>query len=800
MKNFSFLSPQPKTWLSSLVLACVVVLPKVLAAEPPTPRQRFLAENCLDCHAGKEAEVGLDLEELSTDLSAPDVFATWVKIHDRVTSGEMPPKDYALLEAEEVAPFANDTQRWLIEAQTQMRSQVGRVPPRRLTNLQLERTLHALLGIDVPLAARMPESPRTGEYTTLAEKQSLSHYQLAEHLKVVDLALDEAFRRALTPSDEWSKELSAQSISRIRTRTREPEYIDGEAVVWSGRLSFYGRIPAITAEEDGWYRVTFPAHSLKHSGDDGVWCTVRSGKCVSSAAQLSWVGSFEAFPEQRNISFEAWLPAGHMLEIRPGDPTLRQAKFQGGQAANGEGGEQNVPGLAIQSMQLERIHQGLDDEQIRKLLFGKLKVNPNPSEDNATVDVADPEVVGRELLEHFASLAFRRPVDATQLDRFMLIFQTSLAADAHFINALRAGYRAILCSARFMYFHESPGALDEYAVASRLSYLFWNSMPDEELTQLAQEGKLRVAAVIEEQVDRMLQSPAGQQFMTDFAAEWLELRDISFTEPDPKLHPTFDMIVQYAMLAESHAFLQYLLDNDRSVTELIDSDITFLNSRLARFYGIEDVHGDALQRIELNEDSVRGGLLAQGAILKVTANGTNTSPVVRGVWISERLLGCPIPPPPAGVSAIEPDIRGAKTIRELLDLHRNNSACAVCHTKIDPPGFALENFDAAGGWRERYPRIDGGKVKSAAVIDASYVLADGRPFANFQEFRRLNAREPIPLARNVASQLLTYGTGATPDFADREELERIVNEVGYQNYGLRSIIKAVTTSRIFLNN
>jgi hypothetical protein len=414
--------------------------------------------------------------------------------------------------------------------------------------------------------------------------------------------------------------------------------------------------------------------------------------------------------------------------------------------------------------------------------------------------VADAKVMGRTLLERFATRAFRRRVESTQLERFEEIFQSSLAADANFVHALRAGYRAVLCSARFMYFHEPPGELDDYSIASRLSYLLWNSMPDDELIQQAQAGQLREAAVIEQQVDRMLRSPTGQQFITDFTAEWLELRDIGFTEPDEKLHPSFDMIVQYSMLAETHAFLQYLLDQDRSTLELINSQVTFLNSRLARFYDIQDVRGDALQRVELPENSVRGGLLAQGAVLKVTANGTNTSPVVRGVWISERLLGCNIPPPPAGVPAIEPDIRGAKTIREQLDLHRNHSECAVCHTKIDPPGFALENFDAAGAWREYYPQVTKGKVKQAAMIDASFALADGTPFANFQEFRQLNARDPIPLARNVASQLLTYGTGAKPDFADRAALEQIVQHVAQQNYGLRSIVKAVTTSSVFLNN
>lgn len=782
------------------VVVCLGLLSATAHGVDSTPSQIFLADNCFDCHSGSSPEGGLNLEQLTTDLSAPQSFASWVTIHDRIAAGEMPPADYADLDAEQKKSFLAEARQWLQSEQTQQRAQTGRVPPRRLTNLQLERTLHDLLGIDIPLAAQMPEEPRTGEYSTLAEKQSLSHYQLAEHVKVVDLALDEAFRRALTPTDQWTKELTAEEISRTRTRTREPELIDGEAVVWSGRLTFYGRLPAITAQEDGWYRVTIAARTLKHAGPGGVWCTVRSGKCVSSAAQLTWVNSFEAFADSREFSFEAWLPAGHMLEIRPGDPRLKQARFEGGQAADGEGGAQDVPGLAIANLRLERIHPGADDNQIRQSLFGDLVVKPQRRAEQGIVAVDERELVGQELLHSFATRAFRRPVEAAQLTPYVDIFQQSLALDDDFINAVRAGYRAILCSARFMFFHEPPGELDDYAVAARLSYLLWNGPPDTQLLQLASSGQLRQPSVIEEQVERMLRSTAGQQFVVDFAAEWLELKDIGFTEPDPKLHPKFDLIVQHAMLDETHAFLQYMLDNDRSASELIDSDITFLNSRLASYYDIEGVQGDAVQRVELRDDSIRGGLLAQGAILKVTANGSHTSPVIRGVWVSERLLGCPIPPPPEGIPAIEPDIRGAKTIREQLVKHREDTACAACHTKIDPPGFALENFDASGAWRKHYPRSGSSSKKNALPIDASYILSDGTPFSDFQEFRSLQARDPAPLARNVATHLLTYGTGARPDFADRPELERIVADVAQRDYGLRALVKAVAASSIFLNN
>jgi hypothetical protein len=277
----------------------------------------------------------------------------------------------------------------------------------------------------------------------------------------------------------------------------------------------------------------------------------------------------------------------------------------------------------------------------------------------------------------------------------------------------------------------------------------------------------------------------------------LELSEIDFTEPDRRQHPDFDIIVQYAMLDETQCFLQELFERDLSVSRLVDCDYTFVNSRLARFYEFPGVEGDATQRVLVGGH--RGGLLGQGAILKVTANGTNTSPVLRGVWVSRRILGREIPPPPDNVPAIEPDIRGATSIREQLEKHRSQPECAACHQKIDAPGFALENFDAAGKWRTNYPKRNGKKIVNGAKIDASYVTSSGEVFSGIDEFREIVASKPSPIAENLVKQLLAYGTGATITFADRAEVDRIVRRVSDQNYGARSILEAVVTSDIFLS-
>ncbi len=788
----------------ALVGSFCAASPFVHGDEESATRFVFLKQHCYDCHTGSEPSGGLDLERLGNDLAEQEDFDNWVKVFDRVASGEMPPpEDYDPIEAEPLKEFTEDVQEWLATHQRDEHRTKGRVPARRLTNLQLERSLHDLLGIDIPLEREMPEEPKSENYSTLARVQSISHFHLQQHIKIVDSALDEAFRRALTPEDERKWEMSAQQISRTRTRTREPEFIDGQAVVWSGRLTFYGRLPATTARVSGWYRFTFEVESLKTPKDRGVWCTVRAGQCVSSAPLMSWVGSFEATEDPKVVTVDAWLPEGHMLQIRPHDVTLKQARFQGGQSRNGEGGKQDVPGLAINWLNMERIHLGPNDGKVRSNLLGDLDVKLPKSARRGELFWAT-EVVTRarkkdtyELIQAFANRAFRRDLAAKDLEQFNSVFDSAVEKGEPFVHALRAAYRAILCSARFIYLQELPGELDGYALATRLSYFLWNSTPDEQLLRLAKEEKLGQNKVLRQEVRRMLRSERGQEFVKDFAKEWLELSEIDFTDPDRRLYPDFDMVVQNSMLDETYAFLQDLLESDKSVRNLVNCDYTFVNSRLARFYGLPKVEGDTMRPIQVAASDHRGGLLTQGAILKVTANGTNTSPVIRGVWISRRILGEHIPPPPDNVPAIEPDIRGAKTIREQLEKHRSLSDCAACHAKIDAPGFALENFDAAGRWRDYYPKVIRRKVEKGAKIDASYITAAGQEFDGFDDFRDLISADLRPLARNFAEHLAVYGTGAEISFADRTEIQKIVNKSASSGYGMRSILEEVVLSKIF---
>lgn len=778
-----------------VLLLVTSALPSSIAA-PPTD---FVKTHCFDCHQGNGAEAGLDLQAISSDLTQPESFDNWVKVFDRIKAGEMPPKDSSQPTPRDRSAFLKEASDWLGDHQRNEYKRLGRVRGRRLTNKQLERTLQDLLGIDIPLATEMPDEPRTEGFTTVASGQAMSHFQLQTHLSVVDRALDEAFRRALKKPDEWKKSLTARDIARRNPnrRCREPEMLDGKAVVWSGKTTFYGRLPVTTAREEGWYRLKVKASALNVPKDHGVWCTVRTGMCVSSAPMLTWSGAFEATEDVNEWTFEAWLPRGHMFEVRPGDDTLKMGRFQGGQIGTGEGTPQNLCGLAIHSAELERIHKGPGNWQIRRYLFGDLELKWGEGGKNVWLKSSDRHEDAARLMTTFAERAFRRPVSEQNVAPFVALVHKDLENEIPLAKALLGGYRAIFCSPRFTHFHEQPGQLDDFALASRLSYFLWGTMPDKQLRHKAAAGELRDRKVLQNQARRLLDDPRGNNFVKDLAHEWLDLSEIDFTEPDRKLYRGFDVIVQQAMLAETHSFLQEMLDSNLSVGNVIDSDFTFLNSRLARYYGIDGVSGDEVQRVVLPENSNRGGLLTHGSILKVTANGTDTSPVLRGVWVSERLLGTDIPPPPENVPAIEPDIRGATTIREMLQKHKSVSECASCHVKIDPPGFALENFDPSGRWRDRYIKVVKRRLSRGSRIDASFDMPDGQHFDDLKEFQKLVLQDKEALAQNVVRKLITYGTGAAVGFADRSEVESIVRQCKGSDYGFRSLVLNTISSSIF---
>jgi hypothetical protein len=389
---------------------------------------------------------------------------------------------------------------------------------------------------------------------------------------------------------------------------------------------------------------------------------------------------------------------------------------------------------------------------------------------------------------------------------------------ADFTEALLGTYAGVLCSPAFVTLEERPGPLNDHALASRLAYFLGNSEPDATLRALADQGKLKDPKVLAAQAERLLADPRAARFVEAFLDYWLDLRKAADTSPDETLYNDYyldDYLVE-SSVEETRSFFAEMIRGNLPARNLVTSDFVMVNDCLATLYSLPGVQGARIRRVSLPADSVRGGLLTQASVLKVTANGTNTSPVMRGAWITERILGQPVPPPPPSVPAVEPDIRGATTIRDQLAKHRTLPTCNSCHAKIDPPGYALESFDVFGGWRDRYRAIGysekDGKAEvgfgkngqpfyfhAAQPVDPSGVLPDGRKFADIRAMKRLLAADERMLARNLARQLTTYATGAPVGFGDRPKIEALLDRAQPGGYGVKSLIKSLVASELFRN-
>ena len=357
------------------------------------------------------------------------------------------------------------------------------------------------------------------------------------------------------------------------------------------------------------------------------------------------------------------------------------------------------------------------------------------------------------------------------------------------LQALQLGCQAILCSPGFLYLNLGDGELSEVALAARLSYFLWSSPPDATLLKLAAAGKLR--ADLTAQVKRMLTDPRSERFVRHFVRRWLDLDNIGTMPPSAEFLVFYRDNLEAAMRRETELFFRHVLDHNQPPREFLDADYSFLNRELALHYGINGVEGNALKRVSL-KGTGRGGLIGQGAFLTASANGVDTSPVVRGIYVLEKLLGYTPPPPPPDVPIIEPDIRGAVTIRGLLEKHREIATCAECHRKIDPLGFALENFDAIGGWRMEYGRN--------LPVDASGKLPDGATFKTPDEFRQLMAGRHEQFTRNLTEKLLTYALGRELIALDRPQLDAITTRMKQPHAGLRDLVEAVVLSKAFQSN
>ena len=407
----------------------------------------------------------------------------------------------------------------------------------------------------------------------------------------------------------------------------------------------------------------------------------------------------------------------------------------------------------------------------------------------------------REGLEKMARRAFRRPLYEGELDPYVGIVEAELKAGESFKESVKAGMIAILCSKSFLFIAEGDEnvnrhRLNDWELAARLSFLLWSTMPDQELFELAESGKLRDREVLRAQFQRMLTDSRAERFTQSFASQWLHLRKVGMFPPDQKIYPNYDKHLEQSMVGETQAFFAEVVHQGLNLREFIDSSWTMVNPRLARFYGIPKVTKDEFQRVSLRPDNQRGGLLTHASVLSLTSDGTRHRPVHRGVWVSEAILGKSPPPPPANVDPIEPNPldEPKATLRMKLQAHIHNPNCASCHKSIDPYGLAFDHYNAIGEWRT-HEKVEG--IGDDPIVNASGQLPDGRAFQNAKEFRKLLMTDLDTFNATFIEKLAIYGTRRTMTFDDRDELESIEKMGREQDYRVRDILEAFVLSDLF---
>jgi hypothetical protein len=861
----------------ALTLALVALFPPLAPAQP----SRYFEAYCTSCHDSTVKKGGLDLTALEVDSSNPDNFARWIKIHERIESGEMPPRNKARPPAAETSAALRTLHDLLVKAEEARGQGKVRTGLRRLTRVEYENTMRDLFDLPgLELQGDLPGDGTAHGFDNNSEALDISHVNLARYLEAADRALDLAIATQPTAPSVTRQRISLGNHNGfvahvllhgdgvlLKDKKPDPDFPPAGAHMHLDQDAHYrlglfgpGHSVGLFRHEDesftpyfiefvaiypGRYRVRLPLWSFQW--DKGQVLPSRG----TEAARLSIVqltgdgrggghpstvlGYYDAPSLQEKVhDFETWLNPREILgfnaaSLAPG------ANTRGKDRAMGFTG----PGLACDSLEIEgplhdvwppRSHRRLFGDQplvefkqadhptvrgpkrppVRQEIGAGLN-RPDPVKGVWMVGSDQPLVDADRLLAAFLPRAFRRSVDAATRKQYVDRVAERLKAGDCFETAMRGAYRAALCSPQFLYHVEPEAQLDDYALACRLSYFFWRSLPDDRLTKLADAGQLHSPEVLRAEVERLLKDSKSQRFVEDFLGQWLKLRQIAANDPDRKLYPEFSAYLQDSMMAETRAYFRELLDKDLDASYLVKSDFAMLNEKLAVHYGISGVSGSQIRRVPLPPGSPRGPFLTQAAILKITANGTTTSPVPRGAFVMDRLLGRPPEPPPPNIPAIEPDVRGAHTIREQLDKHRSAAVCASCHAKIDPPGFALEGFDVIGGARTRYRSIGAGdpaprgsidpfigiSFKLGPAVDASGTLPDGRTFRGINDFQDLLAADRGRLSTNLARQFAVYGTGRGLSFADRDQIAEIVAQAEKKGGGIRTLIHDFIQSRLF---
>jgi hypothetical protein len=904
--------PLRRIVLASLTLACFSLLRGATAEELAA----FTDRHCSSCHNDVDKEGGLDLTSLSFAPNDPANFVTWVKVHDRVQAGEMPPPEKKRPAATELNGFVQTLGASLTAADRAAVARDGRARQRRLNRSEYENAVRDLFQAPwLEVKSKLPEDGESSRFNKSSDALSVSFVHMKQYMNAAENAIAavlavELVRPETTRKRYYARETPGLTVFNpseqllghpermkfpVFDRSAQPDVIrhkapltvgesdpakrELEAVGWvaSNYEAFPTTWTTFRAPVTGRYRVRFSGYTLWVGSNgsprgpewDGMDAIARTRSDVTKWYHANYdnvspgrrnepihvysrgltgvrLGTFDLTPEPAVYDLgEVWL-LGSQMFTTDSVRLFRSRPVPTRGWTNPLAQRDGVPAVAFRWMEVEG---PLYDESSRagyRLLFGDLPLKKVADDApgiamqivnqgtggrrggapgrgfaalasaNVEVETANPAADGEKLLRAFLPRAFRRPVEEKEVQRYVALFNECLKTGVGFASAMRAAYTAVLASPDFVFVHEAKGRLDDHALATRLALFLWNSTPDERLRQLAQRGELHQADVLRAETERLLGDPKASRFTSAFLDYWLDLRKMDDSTPSETLYNDYylDDALAEAAVDESRLFFAELLQQDLPAANVVDSDFTILNERLADHYGIPGVEGVAMRPVSLPAGSPRGGFMTQASVLKVTANGTTTSPVVRGKWIMERIVGFTMPLPPASVPAVEPDLRGAVTIRQQLDKHRADESCAMCHRKIDPAGFALENFDVMGGWRDRYRSSSPTELydtigrfgkngapltfRLALPVDPAGQLADGREFTDIRDLKRLLLQDEAQIARNLTRQLLIFATGSAQRFSDREIVEQIVQGTRGRRYGVRSLIHGLIQSELFL--
>jgi hypothetical protein len=749
----------------------------------------FVAKYCGDCHTGAEAEKGLRLTDFQSAESIAENRAVWKKVVQKLRSREMPPKDAEKPAAETCDEVVHLLSETLAEVAHNAPHDPGRVTMRRLNRAEYNYTLRDLLGIDFRPADDFPADDVGYGFDNNGDVLSLPPLLLEKYLA----AAEKVLRLVLIVDDGKSPQ-----VHRFGT--------DELGGVGFGRGS-NNKVRTLRRAGEAQIDYDFPREA-EYIVRFHAWGTPLADERVRMGLKLDGaeLQTFDLNADQKQA------PCEFKLHVTGGRHRVA-ATFLNPFQDPYESDAKKARSRALHFDYAEIEEPILDDKQ-------------PPPEPYQRIMVADPAKVGRDeaarqIIRHFADRAFRRPVDDEQLDRLMKVFATGEGERQSFEQSLLPALTAVLVSPRFLYRLEldaepnNPGVqrrLDDWELASRLSYFLWGSMPDEELFNAAQSGQLRDQ--LQSQIDRMLRDPKAEALVTNFAGQWLQSRRLDIMQPDPKQFPGWNDQLRESMRQEGLAVFDYIMRENRSLLEFIDAPYAFLNHDLAKLYGIDGVHGENFRRVDLPPGSPRGGVITLASVLTTTSNPDRTSPVKRGKWILENILGTPPPPPLPDVPQLVTRDNGRLigTVRQQMEQHRKDPHCATCHERMDPLGFGLENFDAIGAWRDReggavdrqneatirvLSKIAGRGTRQLPMIDASGTLPDGRKFNGPAELKKILLAQRDLFCRAFSEKMLIYALGRGTAEADDPAIDSIADAVTRDGYKFSRLVFEIVTSEPF---